>query len=165
MLQTYALTQYTVIHNTQINLRTVKGAQWDQTQSRELLGLFICVCIALCTIVAYNTAQNRPDNFPSYPPDNHQSNLTHSLVTIIVWYSPWRTLAAQCWLEPVWTCGTDSMWACDCRLAPHSALRSSVHDSTPACWWHTTHLGLCVTGPLFRVTAGQAKSPPKTPPG
>jgi len=26
-----------------------------------------------CTvqIVAHNIAQNRPDNFPSYPPDNH----------------------------------------------------------------------------------------------
>jgi len=29
------------------------------------------VCIALCTIVAHNIAQNRPDNFPSYSPDNH----------------------------------------------------------------------------------------------
>jgi len=29
------------------------------------------VCIALCTIVAHNTAQNRPGNFPSYTPDNH----------------------------------------------------------------------------------------------
>ena len=29
------------------------------------------MCIALCTIVAHNIAQNRPDNFPSYPPDNH----------------------------------------------------------------------------------------------
>ena len=29
------------------------------------------MCIALCTTVAHNTAQNRPDNFPSYPPDNH----------------------------------------------------------------------------------------------
>jgi len=42
-----------------------------QNQSRELLGLFICVCIALCTIVAHSIAQNRPVNFPSYPPDNH----------------------------------------------------------------------------------------------
>jgi len=50
-----------------MNLSTVKWTQWDKTQSRELLGLFICVCIALCTIVA----QNRPDNFASYPPDNH----------------------------------------------------------------------------------------------
>jgi len=56
---------------TKINLSTVKWAQWDKTQSRELLGLFICVCIALCTIVVHNIAQNRPDNFPSYPPDNH----------------------------------------------------------------------------------------------
>jgi len=35
-----------------------------------MLGLFICVCIALCTIVVHNIAQNRPDNFHSYPPDN-----------------------------------------------------------------------------------------------
>jgi len=54
-----------------MNLSTVKWAQWDKTHSRELLGLFICVCIALCTIVVYNIAQNRHDNFPSYPPDNH----------------------------------------------------------------------------------------------
>jgi len=54
-----------------MNLSTVKWAQWDKTQSRELLVLFICVCIALCTIVAHNIAQNRPDNFPSYPLDDH----------------------------------------------------------------------------------------------
>jgi len=29
------------------------------------------MCIALCTTVAHNTAQNRPDNFPSYTPANH----------------------------------------------------------------------------------------------
>ena len=33
--------------------------------------LFICVCIALCTIVAHSIAQNRPDSFSPYPPDNH----------------------------------------------------------------------------------------------
>ena len=33
--------------------------------------MFICVCSSLCTIVAHNTAQNRPDNFPSCPSDNH----------------------------------------------------------------------------------------------
>jgi len=54
-----------------MTLSSVKWAQWDKTQSRDLLGLFICVCIALCTIVAHNIAQNRPDNFPSYLPDNH----------------------------------------------------------------------------------------------
>jgi len=57
-----------------MNLSTVKWAQRDKTQSRELLGLFICVCIALCTIVAHNIAQNRPDSFPSCPPDNHHSS-------------------------------------------------------------------------------------------
>ena len=54
-----------------MNLSTVKWAQWDKTQSRDLLGLYICVCISLCTIVADNIAQNRPHNFPPYPPDNH----------------------------------------------------------------------------------------------
>ena len=54
-----------------MNLSKVKWAQRDKTQSRELLVLFTCVCSSLCTIVAHNIAQNRPDNFPSYPPDNH----------------------------------------------------------------------------------------------
>ena len=44
------------------------GPVTQNAKSRELLGLFICVCIALCTVIAHNTAQNRPDNFPSYPP-------------------------------------------------------------------------------------------------
>jgi len=38
---------------------------------QRTVSLFICVYIALCTIVAHNIAQNRPDNFPPYPPDNH----------------------------------------------------------------------------------------------
>jgi len=48
--------------------------------NKQLLDLFmyVCVCNAqygLCTIVAHNTAQNRPDNFPSYLPSNdHCSN-------------------------------------------------------------------------------------------
>jgi len=39
--------------------------------NKQLLDLFICVCIALCTTVSHKTAQNRTDNFPSYPPGNH----------------------------------------------------------------------------------------------
>jgi len=50
-----------------MNLGTVKWTQWDKIQSRELLGLFICVCSLLCTIIAHNTAQNRPDNFSLLP--------------------------------------------------------------------------------------------------
>ena len=38
-----------------------------QNPIQRTVSLFICVCIALCTIVA----QNRPDSFPPYPPDNH----------------------------------------------------------------------------------------------
>jgi len=42
-----------------------------QNPIHRTVGLFICVCIALCTIVAHNIAENRPDSFPPYPPDNH----------------------------------------------------------------------------------------------
>jgi len=41
-----------------------------QNPIQRTVSLFICVCIALCTIVA----QNRPDNFPPYPPDNHHNS-------------------------------------------------------------------------------------------
>jgi len=39
-----------------------------QNPIQRTVSLFICVCIALCTIVAHNIAQNRPDSFPPYPP-------------------------------------------------------------------------------------------------
>ena len=42
-----------------------------QNLIQRTVSLFICVCIALCTIVAHNIAQNRPDSFPPYPPDDH----------------------------------------------------------------------------------------------
>jgi len=42
-----------------------------QNPIQRTVGLFICVRIALCKIVAHNIAQNRPDIFPSYPSDNH----------------------------------------------------------------------------------------------
>jgi len=37
-----------------------------QNPIQGTVSLFICVSIALCTIVAHNIAQNRPDNFPPY---------------------------------------------------------------------------------------------------
>jgi len=45
-----------------------------QNPIQRTVSLFICVCITLCTIVAHNIAQNRPDSFPLYPPDNHHSS-------------------------------------------------------------------------------------------
>jgi len=68
-----------------MNLSTVKWVKRDKTQSRELLGLFICMCIALCTIVKHNIAQNRPDNFPSYPPDNQHCSDNHHSSDDIYW--------------------------------------------------------------------------------
>ena len=73
MLQYYNMQTYIDTQNTytKMSLNTVKWAQWHKMQNPELLGLFICVCIALCRVIAHNTAQNRPDNFPCYLPDNH----------------------------------------------------------------------------------------------
>jgi len=45
-----------------------------QNPIQRTVSLFICVCSSLCTIVAHNIAQNRPDSFPAYPPDNHHSS-------------------------------------------------------------------------------------------
>jgi len=42
-----------------------------QNPIQRTASLFICVCITLCTIVAHNIAQNRPDSLTTYPPDNH----------------------------------------------------------------------------------------------
>jgi len=40
-------------------------------QKTTVRSVYMGVCIALCKTVAHNTTQNRPDNFPSFPPDNH----------------------------------------------------------------------------------------------
>ena len=102
-----------------MNLSTVKWAQWDKIQSRELLGLFICVCIALlCTIVAHNIAQNRHDNFPSYPLDNHHCSdyvylregglnyYYHHLLplyrTICIRWHPQLRTGGFCWRHMMW---------------------------------------------------------------
>ena len=65
-------TVYNNTHNTCKN--ESKHSEMDpvrQNPIQRTVSLFICVCIALCTIVAHNIAQNRPDSFPPYPPDDH----------------------------------------------------------------------------------------------
>jgi len=54
---------------------------------RTVRSVHMCVqlCIALCTIVVHNIAQNRPDHFPSYPPDNHHCSVcapSHNFVEL-----------------------------------------------------------------------------------
>jgi len=61
----YNITQFQKAKSVTQNITTEKL----NLTNKQLLGLFIHVCIALCTIVGHNTAQNRPANFPSYPSD------------------------------------------------------------------------------------------------
>ena len=70
--------QYTIIQKihtfTYIHKNESKHSEMGpvrQNPIQRTVSLFICVCTALCTIVAHNIAQNRPDSFPPYPPDNH----------------------------------------------------------------------------------------------
>ena len=50
-----------------------------QNPIQRTVSLFICVCVALCTIVAHNIAQNRPHSFP----------LTLQTITTIPMMSIW----------------------------------------------------------------------------
>ena len=70
----YSHTENTYIHKNES--KHSKMGPVKQNPIQRPVSLFICVCIALCTIVAHNIAQNRPDNFPPYPPDSHQHKKT-----------------------------------------------------------------------------------------
>ena len=73
MLRSYTCMQYTVRHK--IYKNESKHSEMSSVRQnpvhRTVRSVHICVCIALCTTVVHNIAQNRSDNFPSYPPDNH----------------------------------------------------------------------------------------------
>jgi len=73
VLQTYAIRMHTTHSNTQYKNESKHSEMGPVRQNpiQRTVSLFICVCIALCRIVAHNIAQNRPDSFPPYPPDNH----------------------------------------------------------------------------------------------
>jgi len=59
-----------------MNLSTVKWAQWDKTHAvqRTVRSVHMCVHCTMhnCCTQYHNIAQNRPDNLPSYPLDNHR---------------------------------------------------------------------------------------------
>ena len=57
-----------------------------QNPIQRTVSLFISVCIALCTIVAHNIAQNRPDSFPPYPPDDHHNSVPPYTTSITTTY-------------------------------------------------------------------------------
>ena len=57
---------------TQINCNTQYNHRKKlNLTNQQLLSLFKCACTAMCRIDAHNIAQNRPNSFPCYPPDNH----------------------------------------------------------------------------------------------
>ena len=125
-----------------MNLSTVKWAQWDKTQSRKLLGLFICVCIVhnCCTqYYTHNIAQNRPDNFPpslqtitiapmisiwgkgGFVPPNQQCQSTDDgqwqLLTLSCWDVRCRQKSSCSWCAvPRVQWSTSRPWQCQCTL-------------------------------------------------
>jgi len=70
------MSMHTTHSNTQYKNESKHSEMGPERQNpiQRTVSLFICVCIGLCTIVAHNIAQNRPDSFPPYPPDNHHSH-------------------------------------------------------------------------------------------
>jgi len=148
--------RHKIIHTQKMNLSTVKSAQWDKTQSRELLGLLICVCSSLCTIVAHNTAQNRPDNFLSCPPDNHHcsddvylserggGNHWSTKLRCSVWWcgvvvttlgAPMKLLHFQPGSEIGVTICAYTIWVCNqpSRLTQPSTLSGMKNEYRPQC--------------------------------
>jgi len=145
MLQYYTVHMHAMYSQTQnntytkMNLRSVKWTQWDKTQSRELLGLLICVYSSLCTIVAHNTAQNRPDNFPSRPPDNHHCSddvyLRERGDTVWIHNTLWEKEQCSAVL-----CSSSVMSGhsiCDSRRTVSGEGRQCP-ALLPSHWWHTS---------------------------
>jgi len=77
---------------------------------------FTCVCIALCTIVAHNIAQNRPDNFPSYPPYNHHCS---DDVYLTEGGAGWQRLPA--YHSQQWADSSSKSWAMGSTSKGHSS--------------------------------------------
>jgi len=75
MLQTYACIQYTLHSNTQYKNESKHSEMGPVRQNpiqRTVRSVYMYVhCTVHNCCTAHNIAQNRPDNFPSYPPDNH----------------------------------------------------------------------------------------------
>ena len=94
-----------------------------QNPTQRTVSLFICVCIALCTTVAHNSVQNRPDSFPSYPPDNRPSWALNLLYGVL--YS--NACMKQRFMTST-TCEND--W---CKLALTLTRTSSMRDHLRSC--------------------------------
>jgi len=155
-----------------MNLSTKRWAQWDKTQSRELLCLFICVCSSRCTIVAHNTPQNRPDNFPSCPPDNHRCSddvylreggglniKRKDLVWILdTWY-----VSAYIHQSVLWGCTTGGLFQhCSSSTSilhrkHHHRHRDDHHQTFIVRLLRTSYKNRCITTSLVKCMNEKAK--------
>jgi len=89
-----------VIHKihtyTKMNLNTVKWAQWDKFAiQRTVMSVHMCVHCTVHNNGVNITAQNRPDNFPSYP-------LTPLLRWCLSERKGYVSLSVHCWLFRVY---------------------------------------------------------------
>ena len=114
-----------------------------QNPIQRTVSLFICVCIALCTIVAHNIAQNRPDQFSPLPsrqspllgwclfegrwkPPQQLRQQTSNCSSILI-YRP-RKDERLCW--PSWL--TYSGWLTHISGHPSATSRAQDSESTSA---------------------------------
>jgi len=139
-------------------------AQWNGP--RELL-VCSCVCIALCTIVAHNIAQNRPDSFPRYPPDNH-----HISDDVYLREGGSKNKFSDKWYTANTAAGYDKYARVTIDKQTHSVRTvNSTHlqcaatqptISTPAADAHTTPQTNRPTTPNPKITLTPLKTPPIT---
>jgi len=114
-----------------------------QNPIQRTVSLFICVCIALCTIVAHNIAQNRPDSFPPYPPDDHHSS---DDVYLREGGPTKQNLYAQVHTEwPAYSQPTQSAEGILClQFTVHSATTTMLFSSCYITYF-TTRLAICIS--------------------
>ena len=117
---------HTTHSNTQYKNES-KHSEMGPVRQNPIQRTVICVCIALCTIVAHNIAQNRPDSFPPYPPDNHHSS--DDVYLREGGYQPWQSTAKNKSL-PLKT--THVVVILSTQSHTHTVVHSSLPSDSPS---------------------------------
>jgi len=123
---------------TQMNCHTQNNhSKAKSNQQTTVRSVHMCVCIALCTL-AHNTAQNRPDNFPSYPPNNHhcshdvdsrevreggQTKDSHQMDLILTWSINSKGKARHTFILALW-------WTTNYLNCPVACLWQHYHNQS-----------------------------------